>query len=179
MFNAPDCLSAVNSTTFGRVTATHIIILLSSAKLTSRVQHRPNRRSHSGTRSSSSRYPICLPLHLVTHCYTSLSGVQSPPLSAVMLTFHQLSHSLNANGRPQTALSINAVSTSRANLLRMVAAPRQLELTGCKLGIAICVYLSPRSVLPTSRVSFSLIFVQFTRFNNVFTIGILSQIAAT
>jgi hypothetical protein len=46
-------------------------------------------------------YRICLPLNLVSHSYTSLSGVQSPPLSNVMRTFHQLSHT-----RPQTAVAM-------------------------------------------------------------------------
>lgn len=49
--------------------------------------------------------------------------------------------------------------SSHANLIRMVTAPRQLELTGCKLGKVNCVYRSPRSVLPTSPLTFSLIFV--------------------
>jgi hypothetical protein len=77
-----------------------------------------------------------LPLNLVTHSYTSLSGVQSPP----------------AVTHPTTDRS------SHANLLRVVTAPTQLEPTGCKLEKPI-VYIGHLAQCCQHRVWLSLSFL--------------------
>jgi hypothetical protein len=89
--------------TFGRVTATPIILIF-SAKRTRFTSPSAVSVPHVHTLPATvfrNEYRICLPLDLVSHTYTSLSGVQSPPLSNVMQTFHQLSHT-----RPQTAVAM-------------------------------------------------------------------------
>jgi hypothetical protein len=137
------------SITFGRVTATPIIPLF-SAKPTCfpspsavSVPHVHTLRSRSGTYSIPylPSAESCQPfLHL--------------PLGRTVTT------TLKCHANISPALTHpTTVRSSHANPIRMVTAPRQLELTGCKLGKANCEYRSPRSVLPTSRLTFSLIFV--------------------